>query len=332
MRRLMAKMAPLRRTIWYGVAFALLNGGQLAFGQAASKEPEKPKPAAPAKPEKPAPPNLEEMIARAMKDNPDVRVAEAKLREAEAELNRARLQVTKKVLALHQTRKTQQALIESAEVSFKSAEAALKLRTTQFRAGRVPEDEFEGTKANLEQAKIKLIDAKAKLADIEAEIPYLMGKQPTDVVATNLRVSPVYSLSLTLDDRKDPENTKQPLSASMAEKIRKALNTSVQLKVENTPLPDVLEYLGEKTGVSFHVRGGWGSLKNDTMNLQLGEVPLGAALQAIGDSEPSLQFLVRDYGILVVNVDTGTIPPPGAIRVETLWKAEQTKPKPDQKK
>src|SRR5437660_737827 len=43
-------------------------------------------------------PTLEEMLNKALKDNPDIRVAEAKVREAEAELNRTRLQVTQKVL------------------------------------------------------------------------------------------------------------------------------------------------------------------------------------------------------------------------------------------
>jgi hypothetical protein len=37
------------------------------------------------------------------------------------------------------------------------------------------------------------------------------------------------------------------------------------------------------------------------LTLQLKEVPLGAALQAIEDQNPPLKFVVRDYGILVTN-------------------------------
>src|SRR5438477_8495528 len=44
-------------------------------------------------------PSLEELLTRALKDNPDIRVAETKVREAEAELNRIRLQVMQKVVA-----------------------------------------------------------------------------------------------------------------------------------------------------------------------------------------------------------------------------------------
>src|SRR5205823_10488997 len=63
-----------------------MMGGRMGMGQ-------------PAKPAQASEPTLEEMLTNALKDNPDIRVAEAKVREAEAELNRTRLQVTQKVLA-----------------------------------------------------------------------------------------------------------------------------------------------------------------------------------------------------------------------------------------
>src|SRR5437588_11514314 len=44
--------------------------------------------------------SLEEALASALKNNPDIRVAESKVQEAEAELNRSRLQVTQKVVSL----------------------------------------------------------------------------------------------------------------------------------------------------------------------------------------------------------------------------------------
>src|ERR1700676_3908905 len=49
---------------------------------------------------KEAPPKskLEEMLQQAMRNNPDIRVAEAKMAEAEAELNRTRLVVMQKVV------------------------------------------------------------------------------------------------------------------------------------------------------------------------------------------------------------------------------------------
>src|SRR5690348_16019153 len=50
---------------------------------------------------------LEEMLAEALKNNPDIRVAVAKVAEADAELNRTRLQVMQKVVMLHHAIETQ---------------------------------------------------------------------------------------------------------------------------------------------------------------------------------------------------------------------------------
>src|SRR5947208_549434 len=86
-----ALVAILACTCW---AFAQAGGG----GGSAAQKPQ-------AKPEKPA--TLEEMLAKALKDNPDIRVAESKVREAEAELNRVRLQVMQKLVALQHSLKTQ---------------------------------------------------------------------------------------------------------------------------------------------------------------------------------------------------------------------------------
>src|SRR5260370_14019953 len=64
--------------------------------------------------DKPAEPTLEDMLNKALKDNPDIKVAEAKVREADAELNRVRLQVTQKVLTFHHTREAQKATVKVA--------------------------------------------------------------------------------------------------------------------------------------------------------------------------------------------------------------------------
>src|SRR3989442_3304097 len=60
--------------------------------------------------------SLEEMLAQALKANPDIRVAESKLREAEAKLNRTRLQVMQKVIAFQHTLEAQRSVVKEAEV------------------------------------------------------------------------------------------------------------------------------------------------------------------------------------------------------------------------
>src|SRR5262249_19275307 len=106
---------------------------------------------------------LEEMLNKALKDNPDIRVAEAKVREAEAELNRTRLQVTQKVLAFHHARESQKALIKVAEEDLQRVQ---KLEANKV----VPQEEVK-------EAQQRLSAAKAKLAEIEGEMPCLLGQQ-----------------------------------------------------------------------------------------------------------------------------------------------------------
>src|SRR5262245_42079158 len=65
---------------------------------------------------------LEELLARALKDNPDIRVAESKLREAEAELNRVRLLVTQKLVAQQRDLALQKSAVENAELAYRSVQ------------------------------------------------------------------------------------------------------------------------------------------------------------------------------------------------------------------
>src|SRR5438132_13243758 len=92
---------------------AVVACGGLAFGQADSTK-ARTHPTEASKPKQEKPTALDEMLAKALRDNPDIRVAEAKVREGEAELNRVRLQVMQKVVALQHTLATQGAMGQEA--------------------------------------------------------------------------------------------------------------------------------------------------------------------------------------------------------------------------
>lgn len=300
----------------------------------AKKDKPAPPPAAdqkptPAKPEKAAVPSLQELLTQALKENPDVRVAETKLREAEADLNRTRLQVIRKVVALHQALKSQQAQVETAEANYRHAASTLEGVEEMFNQGRVTKVTLDEKKAGLETAKAALVVAKAALAETEAELPYVLGQYP-QAATSNLKdeQARLFYLQAISQAQREWENRlssgalrggQPPGQAppdAMADKIRKALNTPVKLEVERTALSDVLAHLGDRSGVSFHIKGP--EVAKEEVTLQLKEpTPLAAALQAIGDVVPKARFVVRDYGILVAAPDTL---PPGAISVEQFWK------------
>ena len=82
----------------------------------------------------------------------------------------------------------------------------------------------------------------------------------------------------------------------LAAKIRQVLNSTAQMEFVETPATDVVDYLTDLHKLPFKVSEKAGKTEV-TVNLK--DVTLGAALQAIEDKYPSLQFVVRDYGILL---------------------------------
>jgi hypothetical protein len=314
MRRIMSKAA---------VVAALLLCAGLVFGQQPQSSGDSGgKPASPAKDAPPAekPSALEEMIAQALKDNPDVRVAEAKLREAEAELNRTRHQVVQKVVQLQRGLETQRALVASAEAEFKRA-------TELGKSAAISE-------AQLESIKQALLLAKAKLADLEAELPYVLGRaRLAGEGIQTMAFSPDGKVLYTRDASgalrawdaatgKDVTPTAAPVAGTMAEKIRKALDTPASVEfTKGTTLAEILENLQDRYDVPFRLLPGLEARKLPT-DLRIKEkVPLGAVLQALEDTSP-VRFVVRDYGILAG--EEGQIPLPGGVmRVHDFWKGQK---------
>ncbi len=295
----------MRRVVVESAALALLAVTGAAFGQApagATNPPHKPA----AAPDKPA--TLEEMLAKALKDNPDIQVAKSKLAEADAELNRTRLQVTQKVVVVYRSLEAQKAVVAAAE-------AALK-RVAELSANRAV------SQAELEQARAAVLQAKAKLAEMEAEVPYLLGQQPKhdspELRATRaellFRAVHLYSEML---DATQGESVKQPVRGSMAEKIRKALDTPVTLNYRDTTIPEICkDFQNKMPGVPFLALIDLTSKgKADLYLSEPTTVPLGAALQAFQDKF-GYRFGIREYGIVLAATLPGD-----AVPLLTFWKS-----------
>ncbi|HLW66091.1 MAG TPA: hypothetical protein VKS79_12340 [Gemmataceae bacterium] len=113
---------------------------------------------------KPPAGSLEELLATALRNNPDIRVAEAKLREAEANLNKARIQVMQQVVSLKNAVDAQKKAAEVAEQSHKRIQELKKSNV-------VPE-------AEVTQSEALLAKAKADLAKLEADLAIPLGRLP----------------------------------------------------------------------------------------------------------------------------------------------------------
>jgi Protein of unknown function (DUF1549) len=272
---------------------------------------------------------LEEMLAQAMKNNPDIRVAESKVREAEAELNRTQLQVTQKIVTLRHSLETQKNAVQAAEVNFRFVRE-------RFNTGTVPPSDM-GT------AEQTLVRAKAKLTALEAELPFLLGQDP----GRSLTFSSDGKLLGSADDMRalmesqwrryfamDVSKSMAPgkLEGTIFDKIRKARDLRVTLDYKNMPVQQVLEdLLGKIKGVP--VRFVIQFSPDYKISLQFKEpLTLAAALQAWqdlasgGDNRTrdyyrDVRLVVRDYGILVT---LRPLLPEGALLLHDFWNSARS--------
>src|ERR671933_587452 len=101
----------MRVTKYVAVALVLVTGW--SFGRQPT---EKAKPEG--KPEGGSQHSLDDLLAKALRHSPDVQVAEAKVREAEAELRRTRLTLLQKVIEAHAAVESQKSKLAQAEATF----------------------------------------------------------------------------------------------------------------------------------------------------------------------------------------------------------------------
>jgi Cu/Ag efflux protein CusF len=273
------------------------------------------KPAAPPKEQPAEKMTLEEMLALALKNNPDLRVAEAKLRGAEAELNRTRLAVVQQVIAFR-------AALESAQKTAADAEQRLK-RLQDVRAkGVVPAEAVE-------EAALALAQAKAQVAKVEADAPFLLGKsQLLDGANWKYDLLPEAPRNPRANPKSDPtESGARPtaLPAAAAARLRDALEATVRFEDNQVVFEDVLDYLeGQQPALNFR-----NTMRNrripgsPTFTLKSKErLPVRAVLQMLEDEYPKdgVRFVIREYGILVV--DGPSAVPPGGLLLEDFLRGD----------
>jgi type II secretory pathway component PulM len=340
----------MRRTaVEMGALAALLLGGALACAQSGAppvKVEDKPKEVkVEDKPkEAPAKSKLEEMLQQALQNNPDLRLATAKVAEAEAELNRARLLVVQKVGAAYQAVEAQKAAVEGAAAEFNELK-------TIARSGAA-------SNADMRAAEQKLLDAKAKLAALETELPYLIGKLPanntvypgTTIPLGTLHIhyaeSPDlsgilsginlgggalgvtgrwYDLAADADGRKPV-----PIVGPTADRIRAALDKPFSLELKDKELSEVIATVNtafQKANpgllLNYNLANSRGDVGN-IVSIKFEQMPFGAVLEWIEDSVLDYRFVVRDYGLVMTSKDEL---PPGAPLLREFWKGAKEEDK-----
>jgi hypothetical protein len=265
---------------------------------------------------------LEKAIEEALKSNPDLRVAVAKVNEAQAGLSRTRLQATQKVVTAYQA-------VEVAKATVGIAQRTLeRLRQLQKSNAVAVED--------VSKAEQELTAAKGKLATAEADLNYLLGKSGARVLTDSRYFIPtlqtdlasntlLWGQVLTAKERNlnvmpylalasGPTTAKATIPA--ANKIRKALDRRINMKFSDTSARDLLKMI-QKEAEGLHIQA---SLKdqawNEKLTATLTEVPLGAVLQLLEDMLGDYRTIVRGYGLLIVPRERM---PAGAVLLGDFW-------------
>jgi len=223
-------------------------------------------------------PSLEDLLAQAMEGHPAILLARAKVAQAEAELGGAQAEVTRQIIALRADFDAQEKTVAKAKEQADAAQQAAKAKGTDLK-------DLVEAEAKRDKAAAALAEAEAKLARLNTELDQLqalMGR-----LAEHAPRPPA----------PQPDTEAQQPTPAAAQKMTAALDKTTNLEFADVPLPEVVKHLREtcKTPLTVDAGRGMGDIR---VSLQLKEVKLGAALQAIEDLYPDVMFVVRDYGIL----------------------------------
>jgi Outer membrane efflux protein len=329
---------------------ALLAAAGIVLAQpgAAKKDAPPAKKEAVKEPAKPTPGSLEDTLEKALRNSADIKAGEAKVRDAEAELNRVRQQVLTKATALHVD-------LNQAKRMLAVAEQTMAAQKASFERGTSPMSGMLDAQAMVEKHR-------GEVEKLETELKSLRGEFAVKGVTSaafspagdslwvsgfdgSIRIWDAATGAAWLRDSAagatDPwlpvqltgaKSTPATVQTTMRERVKKVLDQEVEMNARESPINDALRAVLQASGSNIPVRDTLPKTQGfEPVTLQ-GKLPVGAWVQAIEDSDPTIQVVVRDYGLLLTT--RGGVPE-GALRVQDLWHGNYAEIKPkkaDEKK
>jgi hypothetical protein len=309
-------------------ALLVVAGLVLAQPPAKTANPE-PK-SAPKEHPRPAPGSLEDTLDKSLRNSADIKAAEAKVREAEAELNRVRQQVLTRATALH-------ADLNLAKRMLTVAEQSLAINERANKSGQVGLEALLAAQAMVEKHRGEVEKLEAELKSLRGEFAIRgyssvafspdgqalwtgLSDGTVRVWDVNDKAAPYPLTGVKMNAGPAAPSVKAP----MLDRVKKLLDKEVDFQVDH-PIPDAVRRLLDAAGTDVPLRELLPKVEPVTVSLRA-KMPLGAWLQAVEDSDPDVRIVVRDYGFLLT---TRAGVPDGALRVQDLWKgnnSELTKP------
>ena len=238
-------------------------------------------------------PSQEQALARALENHPDILAAKAKVALADADLYGKRMEVSRQVLGLYGSLKKLDAQIDASK-------SALNRSKAEFERSKEA-----GAKGALDQSTKDKLAAEVQAA--EGQLVQTLGQREQAEKELGLVIGTVAPAAEAVSPNKAATAARQTPQGPIVYKMRIAQEKPIKLTFGEMPLQELMKHLSDTTGIMFSVqRGvleGAGFTADMPVTFHTNEVPLHAALQAFEDAYPELQFVLRDYGVLVTTRD-----------------------------
>ena len=215
------------------------------------------------------PDSLEAALGAALANNPDILLAGAKLRQAEAELNQVRLKTVQEVLVAYKQYESQKEMVARVEQLAASNEIGSK----------------------------EVLQMQQNLVQIEAQLRYLLGTPAQGMAPPAGGAPPAAALP---GERTERVVRESPVRPNLPEDLENALSAEVLCDFVDAPLSEILAYLKDQTGISVLV--GDHNYEETSLTLTLGTTSWRNVLVALSDIY-GYCFVVRDYGMLTTGRD-----------------------------
>lgn len=260
----------------------------------------------------------EAAIAAALANDPDLKMARAKLQLAEAELSKAKQAVTLRVLTL-------KAQIESLKVERDASMERVRVAEARVREGVEP-------KTLLADARIAYEKVNRALAIAEAEWKLLTASDGPDVAHRVIRAYELADVVIEGGGATDriaavqrllsQARAAKPPVGPVSDRLRAALDKPVKLgkKGDTIQVTEAMELIKRETALDVSIRG----LESfrATLALEGEELPAGAWFQLIQDQFGIVPY-VREYGILFAEKKDA---PADAVTLVEFWKQKPATP------
>jgi Outer membrane efflux protein len=239
-------------------------------------------------------PSQDEAITRAVENHPDILAAKAKLALAESELNGKRMDVSRQILQSYSNLKNSEAQASAIKAKLEAAkiEFSIASKAANSVPGAVSDVDRERLRADVQTQEAALVQTMLQREQTDKELRLLIGKTSATAPSAGSQSKAA---------------TRQIPQGFIIEKMRSALNDRTSIDVAEQPLSEWTQYISDRFHIPIQLHPDLKQTKDPTttpVGVTLKDTPLPAMFQAIEDfNDGQIQFVVRDYGILLMNRD-----------------------------